>query len=168
MTEWVAFPASSALLPLPPLGFTACAFAVPWQTPSQLEVPFDLQEFCSFIHVTWEMHLVYTELFPSDLHVSLIYLPLKSLLCSTISASFPLSSFTPLAPTLRCCPLQTRAEGSGASVGQASCRSSRGQNRHLPSRWSSLALPLSIPFQGLCCGPFLLFTKPPPDPLNCR
>lgn len=32
------------------------------------------------------MHLVYTELFPSDLHFSLIYLPLKSLLCSTISS----------------------------------------------------------------------------------
>ena len=48
--------------------------------------------------------------------------PLRSLL--TISASFLSSSFTPPAPTLRCYPLQTREEGSGANVGQASCRSS--------------------------------------------
>lgn len=28
--------------------------------------------------------------------------------------------------------------------------------------------PVSVPSQGLCCGPVLLFTQPPPDPLNCR
>lgn len=63
MPERVTFPVSSVLRLLLPLEFTACDLPVAQQTPSQLEVHLDLQEFRSFIHVTWEMYPVYTQLY---------------------------------------------------------------------------------------------------------
>lgn len=81
MTEWVTLPVSSVLQLLLPLEFTACDLPVTQQSPSQLEVHFDRQEFRSLSPVTWEMvPCLHPTLFPSRLRFLPIYLPLRSLL----------------------------------------------------------------------------------------
>lgn len=173
MQRWlnkrVTFLVSGALLGLLPLrALPVPALPVAQQNPSQLEVHFDLQDFCSQASFMFlgKCTLSTPNSSPSIIHP--VICSLRSLFSSTLPPPPVLPLSLSLAPTLRCCPLQTRAEGSGASMGQPAAIHLRTE---LPSAKLMVLTsppPVSILSQGPCCGPVLLFTQPPPDPLNCR
>ena len=148
---------------------TTCALPVAQQKPSQLVVHSDFQDFChqAATHVTWEMHLGYTP--GSSVSFPSVCLLLRSLFFSTISASSPPSSFPSSGPSawdaVRFRPGQKGWEPAWARPAAVQPGTER------PSAKLTVLAgppPVSVPSQGPCCGPVLLFTQPPPDPLNCR
>lgn len=128
------------------------------QKPSQLVVYSDFQDFCcqAATHVTWEMHPAYTPDSSVSFPPVCLLLEVPPLLnYFSFLSSLLLSFLGP--PSLGCCPPQTRAEGSGAGVGQASCRSS-GDRAAIcqadgPCRPSPCVRPLPGPM--LWAGPFV-------------
>lgn len=155
---------SSALLVLLPRARgTTCALL--WhaqQRPSQLVVHSDFQVLpsaaplpSSLGNAPW-VHTDSSVSFPS------VCLLLRSHLFSTISASSPPPPFLPraLQPGMQSrFRLRHRRKGSGANVGQASCRSA--EARAAICRLTVLAGHSPVcPSQGPCCGPVLLFAAP--------
>lgn len=129
------------------------------------------RDFChqAATHVTWEMHLGYTPDSSVSFPLSVCLLPEVPLLLNYFSflSSLLLSFPRALQPGMLSASDQGRRVGS--QLGQASCRSAGDTER--PSAKLTVLLappPVSVPSQGPCCGPVLLFTQPPPDPLNCR
>lgn len=168
VNKQVTFLVSGTLLgPLPLRALPVPALPVAQQNLSQLEVHFDLQDFCSQASFMFlgKRTVSTPSSSPSTIH---------PFICSlrSLFSTPPPPPVLPLSPslahTLRCCPLRTRAEGSGASVGRPAAIHPRTE---LPSAKLMVLTsppPVSILSQGPCCGPVLLFTQPPPDPLNCR
>lgn len=106
-----------------------------------------------------------THLFPFHRFVC----SLRSLLFSTISASSPPSSF-PFSGPPAWDAVRLRPGQKGREPVWARPAAVHPGTEQPSAKLTVLAgpPPVSVPSQGPCCGPVLLFTQPPPDPLNCR